>query len=168
MEYQFTSSDDGGFGSIWNGYKDEEILEKMEVGKNAKECFAEMGEYRKMQDRLWGQMMHLDSLEAKKIMKELRNRYCKTTFHEIMEHYSFKRTFEGIIFPFTCTPLDHSLTLEKTHSLSSCTAASDILLLRQPVERLATSSSLTLDLFFLGAISVSRAMILKLGCYKRG
>ena len=93
------------------------MLEKMEVGKDAKECFAEMGEYRKMQDRLWGQMMHLDSLEAKKIMKELRNRYCKTTFHEITEHDSFKRTFEGIIFPFTCTPLDHSLILEKNHSL---------------------------------------------------
>ena len=112
--------------------------------------------------------MQLDSPEERKSMKELRNRYCKTTFHKITEHNSFKRTFEGIIFPFTCTPLDHSLTLEKTHSLSSCTAALDILLLRQPVEKLATSSSLTLDLFFLGAISVSRAMILKLGGYDRG
>ena len=76
-----------------------------------------MGEYGKMQDRLRGQMMHLDPPELKKIMKEFRNRYCKTTFHEITEHYGFKRTFEGRIFPFTCTPLDHSLILEKTHSL---------------------------------------------------
>ena len=51
-EYQFTSPDDGRLGSIWNGYKDEEMLEKMEVGKDAKECFEEMGKYRKMQDGL--------------------------------------------------------------------------------------------------------------------
>ena len=38
----------------------------------------------------------------------------------------------------------------------SCTVAWDILLLRQPVERFATASSSILDLFFLGAISVSR------------
>ena len=104
-------------GSIWNGYKDEEMLEKMEVGKDAKECFTEMGEYRKMQDRLWGQMMHLDSPEAKKIMKELRNRYCKAIFHEITEQNGFKSTFERIILSFACAPLDHNLILEKTHSL---------------------------------------------------
>ena len=62
-------------------------------------------------------MMHLDSPEAKKIMKELRNRYCKTTFHEITEHNGFKCTFERIILSFACTPLDYSLTLEKTHIL---------------------------------------------------
>jgi hypothetical protein len=60
------------------------MLETMEVGKDAKECFAEMGKYRRMQDRLWCQMMQLDSPEIKKSMKELRNRYCKTTFHEIV------------------------------------------------------------------------------------
>ena len=38
-QYQFTSPDDGRFGSIRNGYKDEEMLEKVEVGKDAKECF---------------------------------------------------------------------------------------------------------------------------------
>ena len=104
-------------GSIWNGYKDEKMLEKMEVGKDAKECFAEMGEYRKMQDRLWCQMMQLHSPEVKKSMKEIRNSYCKTTFHKITEHNDFKCTFEGIIFPFACAPLYHSLILEKTNSL---------------------------------------------------
>ena len=49
---------------------------------------------------------------------------------------------------------------------NSCIAASNILLLRQPVERLATSSSSILDLFFLGAISVSRAMILSSGAMR--
>jgi len=54
MEYQFTSPNNDNFVSIWNGYKDEDVLEKVEVGKDAKECFAKKGEYRKMQDRLWG------------------------------------------------------------------------------------------------------------------
>ena len=63
MEHQFTSSDDGGFGSIWNRYKGEEMLEKMEVGKDAKECFTEMSKNRKMQDGLGSQMMQLDSPE---------------------------------------------------------------------------------------------------------
>ena len=40
--------DGGWFGSIWNGCEGKEILEKMEVGKDTKECFTEMGEYRKM------------------------------------------------------------------------------------------------------------------------
>ena len=93
------------------------MLEKMEVGKDAKECFAEMGEYRKMQDRLRGQMMQLDSLEVKKSVEKFRNRYCKATFHEITEQNGFKSTFERIIFSFTCAPLDHSLTLKKTHIL---------------------------------------------------
>ena len=93
------------------------MLEKMEVGKDAKECFTEMGEYRKMQDRLRGQMMQLDSPKVKKSMGKLRNRYCKATFHEIAEQNGFKSTFERIIFSFACAPLDHSLTLEKTHSL---------------------------------------------------
>ena len=70
MEHQFTSSDDGGFGSIWNGYEAEEMLEKMKVGKDTKECFAEMSEYRKMQDGMWGLMMQLDSLEVKKSMEK--------------------------------------------------------------------------------------------------
>ena len=93
------------------------MLEKMEVGKDAKECFTEMGEYRKMQDRLWGQMMQLDPPEVKKIMKKFRNRHCKATFHEITEQNGFKSTFERIIFSFARMSLDHSLTLEQTHIL---------------------------------------------------
>ena len=56
------------------GTKDEERLEKMKVGKNAKECFAEMDEYRKMQDGLRGQMMQLDSPEVKKSVEKFLNR----------------------------------------------------------------------------------------------
>ena len=93
------------------------MLEKMEVGKDAKEWFIEMGKYRKMQDGLWGQKMQLDSPEVKKSMEKFRNRYCKATFHEITEQNGFKSTFERIIFSFACAPLDHGLTLEKTHSL---------------------------------------------------
>ena len=93
------------------------MLEKMEVGKDTKECFAEMSKYRKMQDGLGSQMMQLDSLELQKSMEELRHRNCKTAFHEIMEHNGFKCTFKGIIFSFTCAPLDYSLTLEKAHIL---------------------------------------------------
>ena len=70
-----------------------------------------------MQDGLWGQMMQLDSPEVKKSMEKFRNRYCKATFHEIAEQNGFKSTFERIILSFAYAPLDHSLTLEKTHSL---------------------------------------------------
>ena len=92
-------------------------MEKMEVGKHSLESFAKMGEYRKMQDGLRGQMMQLDSPKVQKSMKEHRNRYHKTTFHEITEHNGFKCTFERIIFSFAYAPLDHILTLEKTHIL---------------------------------------------------
>ena len=39
------------------------MLEKMEVGKDTKECFTEMSKNRKMQDGLGSQMMQLDSPE---------------------------------------------------------------------------------------------------------
>ena len=39
------------------------MLEKMEVGKDTKECFVEMSEYRNMQDGFGSQMMQLDSPE---------------------------------------------------------------------------------------------------------
>ena len=53
------------------------MLEKMEVGKDTKECFAEMSKYRKMQDGLRSQMMQLDSQELQKSMKKLRHMYYK-------------------------------------------------------------------------------------------
>jgi len=93
------------------------MLERIEVGKDSKERFAKMGEYRKMQDGLWGQLMQLDSPEVQKSIEELRNRYPKTSFHEITEHNGFKCTFERIIFSFALTPLDHRLALKKTHIL---------------------------------------------------
>ena len=89
------------------------MLEKMEMRKDAKESFAKIGEYGKMQDRLWSQMVQLDSPELKKSMKELRNRHCNTAFHEIAEHDGFESTFEKIILSFSCTPLNHSLTLQQ-------------------------------------------------------
>ena len=64
-------------------------------------------------------MMQLDSPKSQKSMEEFRYRNGKTTFHEITKYNGFKCTFKGIIFSFACTPLDHSLTLEKT---SFCTA----------------------------------------------
>ena len=91
-------------------------MEKMKVGKNAKECFA-VGKYRKMQDGLRSQMMQLDSLEVQKSMEKFRHRNGKTTFHKIIEYNGFKGNFEGIIFSFARAPLDYSLTLEKAHIL---------------------------------------------------
>ena len=93
------------------------MLEKMKVGKDTKECFAEMSKYRKMQDGLWSQMMQLDSRELQKSMEELKHRNGKTMFHKITEYNGLKGTFEGIFFSFACAPLDYSLTLEKTHIL---------------------------------------------------
>ena len=43
-EYQFTSPDDGGIGGIRDWNKEEEMLEKMEMGEKSKECLTEMGE----------------------------------------------------------------------------------------------------------------------------
>src|SRR6185312_9783145 len=37
-EYQFTSPDDSGIGGIRNWNKEEEILEKVVMGENSKEC----------------------------------------------------------------------------------------------------------------------------------
>ena len=93
------------------------MLEKMEVGKDTKEYFAKMSKYRKMQDGLRSQMMQLDSPELQKSMEKLRHRYHKTTFHKITEHDGFKCTFKRVILSFVCTPLDYTLSLEKTHIL---------------------------------------------------
>ena len=51
-EYQVTSHDDGGIGGIWDRNKEEEMLKKVEMGKNPKECFTEMSTNGKMQDGL--------------------------------------------------------------------------------------------------------------------
>src|SRR6185312_2589201 len=51
-EYQFTSPDDGGIGGIRDWSKEEEMLEKVEMEENSKECLTEMSENRKMQDGL--------------------------------------------------------------------------------------------------------------------
>ena len=93
------------------------MLKKMEVGKDSKESFAEMSEYRKMQDGLGSKMMQLDSPELQKSIEELRYRKCKTAFHKVTKHNGFKSTFKWIMFSFTRTPLDYGLTLEKTHIL---------------------------------------------------
>ena len=45
-KYKFTSANNMRFGGMWNGLKDEEILEKMEMWKNPKESFAEMCKFR--------------------------------------------------------------------------------------------------------------------------
>ena len=93
------------------------MLKNMEMGKNTKECFAEMSKNRKMQDGLGSKMMQLDSPELQKSIEEPRYRKCKTVFHKVTEHNGFKSTFKGVIFSFTRTPLDYDLTLEKTHIL---------------------------------------------------
>ena len=56
-EYQFTSPDDGGIGGIMDWNKEEEILEKMEMGEKSKECLTEMSENLKMQDGLGSEMV---------------------------------------------------------------------------------------------------------------
>ena len=93
------------------------MLEQMEVGKDSKECFIEMSKNRKVQDGLGSQMMQLDSPILQESMEKFRHRNGKATFHGITEDNGFKGTFEGIFFSFACAPLDHSLTLEKTHIL---------------------------------------------------
>ena len=56
-EYEFTSPDDGGIGGIRDWNKEEEMLEKVEMGENSKECLTEMSENRKMQDVLRSEMV---------------------------------------------------------------------------------------------------------------
>ena len=56
-KYQFTSPDDDRIGSIWNRNKEEEMLKKVEMGKNPEECLTEMSKNRKMQDGLRSKMM---------------------------------------------------------------------------------------------------------------
>ena len=62
------------------------MLKKMKMGRNTKECFAEMSKNRKMQDGLGSKMMQLDSPELQKSIEELRYRKWKTAFHKVTEH----------------------------------------------------------------------------------
>ena len=57
MEYQLTSSDDGRISGIGDRNKEEEMLKKVEMRKNPKECLTEMGKNGKMQNRLGSKMM---------------------------------------------------------------------------------------------------------------
>ena len=59
------------------------MLKKVKMGKNAKECFAEMSENRKMQNGLRSQMMQLDSPKLQKSIEKFRYGKRKTTFHEV-------------------------------------------------------------------------------------
>ena len=68
-------------------------MEKMEVGKDTKECFTEMSKNRKMQDGLGSQMMQLDSPEFQKSAEKIRSGYGKTTLHKIAEQDDFMCTF---------------------------------------------------------------------------
>ena len=88
-----------------DGNKDEEMLKKVKMGKNAKECFAEMSKNRKMKNGFGSQMMQLDSPELQKSIEKFRHEKCKATFHEITEHNGFKGIFYRVIFSFPCTPL---------------------------------------------------------------
>ena len=63
-------------------------------------------------------MMQLDSPKLQKSIEKFRYGKCKTTFHEITEYNGLKGTFHGVIFTFSCTPLDHTLRFEKTQILS--------------------------------------------------
>ena len=56
------------------------MLKKVKMGKNAKECFAEMSENRKTQNGLGSQMMQLDSPELQKSIEKFRL-YLARTFH---------------------------------------------------------------------------------------
>ena len=56
-EYQFTSPDDGRIGGIRDWNKEEEILKKVEMGKNSREVLTEVSENWKMQDGLGSEMV---------------------------------------------------------------------------------------------------------------
>ena len=56
-EYQVTSPDDGGIDGIRNRNKEEEMLKKVEMGKNSKESLTEVSENQKMQDGLGSKMV---------------------------------------------------------------------------------------------------------------
>ena len=51
-EHQFTAPNDGRIGGIGNRNKVEEMLKKMKMGKNSRECFTEMSKDGKIQDGL--------------------------------------------------------------------------------------------------------------------
>ena len=90
------------------------MLKKVKVGKNAKDCLAEMSKSGKMQNGLWCQMIQLDSPKLQKSREKFWYRKCKTTFHEVTEHNGLECTFHGVIFSFPCRLLDHTLSLEET------------------------------------------------------
>ena len=56
-ELQFTAPDDGRIGGIGNRNKEEEMLKKVEMGENSKECLTEMSENQKMKDGLGSEMV---------------------------------------------------------------------------------------------------------------
>ena len=90
------------------------MLENVKVGKNSKECFAQMGKNGKMQNRMRSQMMQLDSPKLQKGIEKFRYGKGKTTFQEVTEYNGLEGTFHGVIFSIPCTLLDHTLSLEET------------------------------------------------------
>ena len=57
LEYQITSPDNGRTGCVRDRNKEEEMLKKVEMGKNPKECLTEMSKNGKMQDGLGYEMV---------------------------------------------------------------------------------------------------------------
>ena len=113
-------------------------------------------------------MIQLDSLELKKSMEEFGNRHCQTAFHEIAKHDGFESTFEWVILSFSCTPLNHSLTLEKPHSLQFLYSCFGHFALAPARGEISNFFVIDLGLALLGSHLSVTSYDLKLGGYERG
>jgi len=61
MKLQVSTPHSGNIFNIWMGYQGKEALEKIKMGMNSKESFAQMHKNRYMKDGIEGQVMKLDS-----------------------------------------------------------------------------------------------------------
>ena len=72
-----------------------------------------MGEDRKMQNWLRGEMMELDSPMLEKSMEKIRSLDGKAALNKIVEKNDFVRTFIRLVFALRASPLDDGVGLKK-------------------------------------------------------
>ena len=94
----------------------EEILEQVEMGLLPQESFAKMNEDRNMENRVRGQVMHLNPPILKETTEEVRNRKTEASKNIRKENNRFVVPLMRKRFTHGPTPMDHALMLKKVLS----------------------------------------------------
>ena len=95
------------------GFQMEEILKQIKVGLDPQKSLAKMNENRDVENRVRGQVMHLNPPMEKEAPEEIGNRKTEAPKNIRKENNRFVSFLMGKRFPHRSTPMDHASRLKK-------------------------------------------------------